>query len=61
MKKIFNFLKNTLAIISLFFLSVTIMMGSFDFSDEAWIVIGSVSFTILTIFIYSKIARKFNL
>ena len=61
MNTLFNFLKNSVVIISVFFFSATIILGSLNFSDDIWVLVGALSLTILSIFLYSKIANKFNL
>ncbi len=57
----FNFLKNTIVIIATFFFAGTIIQGLFNFRQVEETIIGAVSSTIITVFIYSKIAKKFNL
>lgn len=65
MKKILSFIKNTVLLIAVFYLSGTIIKatlgaGKTGISSEA-VFASAVFATILVAFLYSKIAKKFNL
>ncbi len=62
MKKYLPYIKNAIIVFAIFVLSVFIIDKVFDVSNYvAGDILGPVSLTVLIVFLYTKVAKKFNL